>query len=91
MTSQAIIAAFNTEALKLSVMGVTITISSGYYYLVLFYFHNSFVGDNGAADKASNMCSCPGTSVYGYYNSTGYNPSFPATSPYVTGILFFTY
>ena len=77
LVSPTTISSFNTEALKLSAMGVTITVSSG---------------DDGAAgrgrksdDSSSEVCFCPSTPVYGIYQSNGYNPSFPATSPYVTG------
>lgn len=53
--------AFNTEAMKLGVQGVTIVVSSG---------------DDGVANfqARTNPKKC------------GYNPSFPASSPYVTAV-----
>jgi len=58
---QSVVNAFNTEAMKLGVMGVTILVSSG---------------DDGVANFQAR--SSP--------KSCGYNPSFPATSPYVTAV-----
>eukprot|EP01042_Synura_sphagnicola_P036285 gene36285-biopygen123 len=58
--SQTVVKSFNTEAMKLSVQGVTIIASSG---------------DDGAPSytaSSDNKCS--------------YNPTFPASSPYVTAV-----
>eukprot|EP00598_Pedospumella_elongata_P007545 CAMPEP_0184969134 /NCGR_PEP_ID=MMETSP1098-20130426/1976_1 /TAXON_ID=89044 /ORGANISM="Spumella elongata, Strain CCAP 955/1" /LENGTH=558 /DNA_ID=CAMNT_0027490869 /DNA_START=52 /DNA_END=1728 /DNA_ORIENTATION=+ len=58
---KSIVNAFNTEAMKLGVQGVTIVVSSG---------------DDGVANfqARTNPKKC------------GYNPSFPASSPYVTAV-----
>jgi len=56
-----VVNAFNTEAMKLGLIGVSILVSSG---------------DDGVANFGAR--SSP--------SSCGYNPSFPATSPYVTAI-----
>jgi len=68
---------FNTEAMKLTSMGVTVTVSSG---------------DDGAASDGQ-YCNFPsGSSTYytGWtgapWYGQGYFPSFPATSPYVTAV-----
>lgn len=57
----AVVNAFNTEAQKLGLQGVTILVSSG---------------DDGVANfqARSDASAC------------GYNPSFPASSPYVTAV-----
>lgn len=82
---------FNTEALKLSTMGVSVFVSSG---------------DDGVAGDYCNTCkpnrrstpmNCPCTADSGSSSGTqwrggsswsgqGYFPSFPATSPYVTAV-----
>eukprot|EP01038_Epipyxis_sp_PR26KG_P010227 gene10227-13759_t len=67
---------WNTEALKLTSMGVTISVSSG---------------DDGVSNSncACNTNSGSSSSKWGGSNSwtgTGYFPSFPATSPYVTAV-----
>lgn len=56
-----IVDAFNTEAQKLGVQGVTIVVSSG---------------DDGVANFQAR----------GDPSKCGYNPSFPASSPYVTAV-----
>eukprot|EP01035_Chromulina_nebulosa_P018785 gene18785-24552_t len=80
-TSESTLEQFNTEAMKLGAIGVTITISSG---------------DDGAPNTGDlGNCLCnkysgssslawpvTGSSWSGY----GYFPSFPATSPYVTAV-----
>lgn len=58
---KSVVNAFNTEAMKLGVQGVTITVSSG---------------DDGVANFQARQSP----------SSCGYNPSFPASSPYVTAI-----
>eukprot|EP00428_Durinskia_dybowskii_P062055 CAMPEP_0170380796 /NCGR_PEP_ID=MMETSP0117_2-20130122/14069_1 /TAXON_ID=400756 /ORGANISM="Durinskia baltica, Strain CSIRO CS-38" /LENGTH=661 /DNA_ID=CAMNT_0010636329 /DNA_START=129 /DNA_END=2114 /DNA_ORIENTATION=+ len=68
--------AFNTEAMKLGAMGVTVTVSSG---------------DDGAAGDADYCDYNSGSAAYNTWSGTpwtgqGYFPSFPATSPYVTAV-----
>ena len=63
---------FNTEAMKLGAIGVTVMVSSG---------------DNGAPStidltSGATVCGCPGQ-VAGI---DGYTASFPATSPWVTAV-----
>jgi len=63
---------FNTEAMKLGAIGVTVMVSSG---------------DNGAPSlialsSGASVCGCPGQ-VSGI---DGYTASFPATSPWVTAV-----
>ena len=55
------ISQFNTQALKLGLMGVTIVVASG---------------DDGVANAWTN----------GLYSNCGYDPAFPASSPYVTTV-----
>jgi tripeptidyl-peptidase I len=71
-----VLSSFNTEAMKLGAIGVTVTISSG---------------DNGVANSG---CGCTNSSSStssswtgsGTWSGTGYFPSFPASSPYVTAV-----
>lgn len=76
------LSSFNTEAMKLGLMGVTVVASSG---------------DNGAAGEGyvNNKYTClcqqdSGSDILSYNSSTwsgkGYFPFFPATSPYVTAV-----
>lgn len=77
-TSTSVMESFNTEAMKLSIMGVTVTVASG---------------DNGAPGSGA-VCNCllnSGSSGSPWTGSNtwkgeGYFPSFPATSPYVTAV-----
>ena len=66
---------FSTEALKLSARGVTIMASSG---------------DNGAAGSSTRCNSNSGSIISDWtgasWTGTGYFPSFPASSPYVTAV-----
>jgi tripeptidyl-peptidase-1 len=80
---------FNTEAIKLGALGVTVTISSG---------------DDGVANSGCNCKSSQKTSLYncacnynsgssnsqwtgtGTWTGTGYFPNFPATNPYITAV-----
>lgn len=68
--------AFNTEAMKLGGIGVTVTISSG---------------DNGVANGGCGCTTNSGSSQShwtgaGSWTGQGYFPSFPASNPWVTGI-----
>eukprot|EP00600_Ochromonadales_sp_CCMP1393_P002009 CAMPEP_0174989614 /NCGR_PEP_ID=MMETSP0004_2-20121128/20831_1 /TAXON_ID=420556 /ORGANISM="Ochromonas sp., Strain CCMP1393" /LENGTH=658 /DNA_ID=CAMNT_0016243065 /DNA_START=318 /DNA_END=2294 /DNA_ORIENTATION=+ len=67
---------FNTEAMKLAAMGVTIMVSAG---------DNGAAGSSGACttDSSSSTTSWTGTNSW---TGQGYFPSFPATSPYVTAV-----
>ncbi len=80
---------FNTEALKLAAMGVTISVSSG----------DDGVANVGCAcDRSKGVsvynCACQansGKSASSWKGSNswsgfGYFPSFPATCPYVTAV-----
>ena len=80
--ARSIMTQFNIEALKLGLQGVTITVSSG---------------DNGVSYQDSDLnCMCDADSsstqtpwkktIQKAWNGTGYFPSFPATSQYVTAI-----
>jgi len=88
--SASLMNAFNTEAMKLTSLGVTIMVSSG---------------DDGVAGDYCNYCNkkyaytftnCPCLANSGSAKSswkgsnswtgTGYWPSYPATSPYVTAV-----
>jgi tripeptidyl-peptidase-1 len=67
---------FNTEAMKLSAIGVTLTVSTG---------------DNGVANSGCGCTTNSGSSQSswtgaGSWTGQGYFPSFPATSPYVTAV-----
>ena len=69
---------FNTEALKLSSMGVTVTVSSG---------------DDGAPNEGFRcQCTENSGSIHSSWTGNnswsgeGYFPSFPASSPYVTAV-----
>jgi len=71
-----VLTAFNTEAIRLAAMGVTVLVSSG---------------DNGAAGAASMCNTNSGSSQSPWTGTTswtgaGYFPSFPASSPYVTAV-----
>lgn len=79
---------FNTEALKLSSMGVTIMVSSG---------DNGVAGtgctcSSGSPSPYNFACSANSGSSVGHWagtnswSGTGYFPSFPATCPYVTAV-----
>lgn len=61
LMSESVMKAFNIEAMKLGVQGVTIFVSSG----------DDGVANNQARDNSS---------------ACGYQPSFPAVSPYVTAV-----
>jgi tripeptidyl-peptidase-1 len=67
---------FNTEAMKLSVMGVTISVASG-------DFGANNYGCECSKDSSNSASSWTGTNTW---NGEGYFPSFPATSPYVTAV-----
>eukprot|EP01031_Cornospumella_fuschlensis_P023564 gene23564-28574_t len=80
LVDASILDAFDTEASKLAVMGVTITVATG---------------DNGAPDFITGLgCLCSynsGSSESSWTGSntwtgSGYFPSFPATSPWVLAI-----
>jgi len=67
---------FNTEAMKLAALGVTIVVSSG---------------DNGAAGRVQNCNANSGSLVSPLWvgapwTGVGYFPSFPASAPYVTAV-----
>jgi tripeptidyl-peptidase-1 len=71
-----ILNSFNTEAMKLGAIGVTVTISSG---------------DNGVSNSGCNCNSNSGSSQShwtgaGTWSGIGYFPNFPASNPYVTAI-----
>lgn len=71
-----ILNAFNTEAMKLGAIGVTVTISSG---------------DNGVSNSGCNCQNNSGSSQSswtgaGTWTGVGYFPNFPASNPYVTAI-----
>mmetsp|Transcript_31520 Transcript_31520/g.45379 ORF Transcript_31520/g.45379 Transcript_31520/m.45379 type:complete len:749 (-) Transcript_31520:235-2481(-) len=82
-TSPSEMSAFNTEALKASARGVTIVVASG---------------DDGALNRDdSGICMCgkdsSSSSLPNYkwsgsnsWSGSGYFPSFPATSPWVTAV-----
>lgn len=79
--SISVMTSFNIAALKLTLLGVSITVSSG---------------DNGAPSISSSnsacMCNTNSGSANSPWNGTntwtgsGYFPSFPATCPYVTAV-----
>jgi subtilase family serine protease len=79
--SMSVMDSFNLAALKLTLLGVTITVSSG---------------DNGAPSISSSngACMCNTNSGSGgsqwngsnTWTGSGYFPSFPATCPYVTAV-----
>eukprot|EP01035_Chromulina_nebulosa_P017652 gene17652-23233_t len=72
---------FQTEAIKVGLLGVTVTVSSG---------------DNGVStiSSSTSTCECNNPSgsniltwsVSSSWSGTGYFPSFPATCPYVTAV-----
>jgi tripeptidyl-peptidase-1 len=67
---------FNTEAMKLGAIGVTVTVSSG---------------DNGVSNSGCNCQNNSGSSQShwagtGTWSGAGYFPNFPASNPYVTAI-----
>ena len=75
------LSSFNTEAMKLAAMGVTVTVSSG---------------DDGVS-TIDGTCQCnanSGSAAISHANyvpsftwtGSGYFPSFPATCPYVTAL-----
>ena len=76
--------AWNTEAMKLAAMGVTITVSSG----------DNGVAGNGPLGHGCSVSACTANSGSSQSNwaggsswtGSGYFPSFPATSPYVTAV-----
>jgi tripeptidyl-peptidase-1 len=67
---------FNTEAMKLAAAGVTITVSTGDYGVSNFAC---------LCDYPSGSARSPWTGS-NKWTGTGYFPSFPATSPYVTAV-----
>lgn len=77
--SESTLSSFNTEAMKLGLIGVTILVSTG---------------DNGAPNSYNDQCLCAydsssnqlDWSVSESWTGTGYFPSFPATSPFVTAV-----
>lgn len=88
--TKSVLDAFNTEAVKLAAMGVTVLVSSG---------DDGVAGDfcsDCKPNKKSTPMNCPCTadsssSQYlwkgdGTWTGKGYFPSFPATSPYVVAV-----
>lgn len=67
---------FNTEAMKLAAMGVTVLASSG----------DSGVSNFGCSCSQSSSSSILPWSTASSWTGKGYFPSFPATSPYVTAV-----
>jgi len=83
------LSSFNTEAMKLGAIGVTVAVSSGDDGVANFGIYCQpgypISGDNCAcqANSGSSVSSWTGTNTW---TGTGYFPSFPATSPYVTAV-----
>ncbi len=74
--SPSVLNSFNTEAMKLGAIGVTVTISSG---------------DNGVANSGCGCTNSSGSSAsswtgVGSWSGSGYFPNFPASCPYVTAL-----
>ena len=80
---------FNTEAKKLAAVGVTIAVSSGdngvinYVFPCISQYTVSFFN---CACQASSSSSASSWACTNTWTGTGYFPSFPATSPYVTAV-----
>ena len=85
------LSSFNTEAIKLAAMGVTVLVSSGDDGVA----NTGCPCDSQSAPSVSN-CACSADSSSnvlftswsgsGSWTGTGYFPSFPATCPYVTAV-----
>jgi subtilase family serine protease len=80
---------FNTEAMKCTALGVTIMVSSGDNGAVNFGCSTCAAG---GATPENCACSASSSSSVGHWpfsntwTGTGYFPSWPATSPYVTAV-----
>ncbi len=80
---------FNTEALKLSSMGVTIMVSTGDNGVANFGCPCSKIKPISSSNCACQANSGKSTSFWtgsNTWSGTGYFPSFPATCPYVTAV-----
>ena len=79
---------FNTEAIKLAALGVTVLVASGDNGVVNF---GCRCDPRKAVDAGNCACQADSSSSRSYWSGpawtgTGYFPSFPATSPYVTAV-----
>jgi tripeptidyl-peptidase-1 len=85
--------AFNTQAMKLGLQGVTVAVASGDNGVINFgcyddgrsssSMYNNACSASSSSDSSSK--SSDGTS-WGSWSGKGYFPSYPATSPYVTAV-----
>ena len=84
--------AFNTEAMKAALAGVSIFVSAGdngasgmSISILLYSCMCEYIGDNCwcTVESGSTYSTWPYDSAW---SGEGYFPSFPATSPYVTAV-----
>lgn len=74
--STSVLSSFNTEAMKLGAIGVTVTISSG----------DDGVSNSNCACSNSSGSSVSSWTGAGSWTGQGYFPNFPASCPYVTAL-----
>ncbi len=73
---ESLLTTFNTEAMKLGAIGVTVTISSG----------DDGVSGSGCNCNVNSGSSASAWTGVGTWSGTGYFPNFPASCPYVTAL-----